>query len=313
MKKVARSLLFGTMTLALAAAFVPAGMSGPAHANEIRVVVNTAPITSFDIQRRQAFLRLQQQGASAERATNEMIDQVLRLQEMQRLNVRISDNEVNDAYANFARSNNLTIAQLNDILAQSGVTREHFRQFIRTQMGWSQLLQARAQYEQGGGQLSEQQVARRIIEQGGQKPSATEYMLQQVIFVVPAAERSARLAQRRREAEQMRSRLQGCEGTRDAARGMLDVTVRDLGRVLEPQLPPDWKSHITSTRPGAATALRDTDRGVEFIQVCSAREVSDDFVARLVFQSESASSSGMEDMANKYQAELRDRAQITRR
>jgi len=313
MNKVARSLLFGTMMLAVTAAFAPAGIMGIAHANEIRAVVNNVPITSFDVQRRQAFLRLQQQGASADRAINEMIDQALRLQEMERLNVRISDDQVSDAYANFARSNNLTVAQLNDILAQSGVTRDHFRQFIRTQMGWSQVLQARAQFEQGSGQLSEQQVVRRIIEQGGQKPSTTEYMLQQVIFVVPAAERGARLAQRRREAEQMRSRLQGCEGTREAARGVLDVTVRDLGRILEPQLPPDWKSHVTSTNPGASTAIRDTDRGVEFIQVCSARQVSDDFVAQLVFQAEQETNEGMEQMSNKYQAELRERARITRR
>jgi peptidyl-prolyl cis-trans isomerase SurA len=170
------------------------------------------PITSFDIQRRQAFLRLQQQGAGADRATNEMIDQTLRLQEMQRLNVRISEDQVTDSYNNFARTNNLTAAQLNEILAQSGVTRDHFRQFIRAQMGWAQVLQARAQFEQGGGRMSEQEVVRRMMEQGGEKPSATEYMLQQVIFVVPAAERGARLAQRRREAEQMRARFQGCEG-----------------------------------------------------------------------------------------------------
>ena len=39
------------------------------------------------------------------RATNEMIDQALRLQEMQRLNVRITEDEITDSYNNFARSN----------------------------------------------------------------------------------------------------------------------------------------------------------------------------------------------------------------
>lgn len=314
MKKVARGLLIGTMTLALAAVFVPAAGVAPVEASEIRVVVNDTPITSFDIQRRQAFLRLQQQGAGADRATNEMIDQTLRLQEMQRLNVRISEDQVTDSYNNFARSNNLTTAQLNEILAQSGVTRDHFRQFIRAQMGWAQVLQARAQFEQGaGGRMSEQEVVRRMMEQGGEKPSATEYMLQQVIFVVPAAERGARLAQRRREAEQLRARFQSCDSTREMARGLIDVTVRDLGRVLQPELPPDWKDHITSIRSGQTTAVRDTDRGVEFIAICSAREVSDDHVAQLVFQAENQSGDGFEALSEKYQTELRERARINRR
>lgn len=314
MKKVARGLLIGTMTLALAAVFVPAAGVVPVEASEIRVVVNDTPITSFDIQRRQAFLRLQQQSAGADRATNEMIDQTLRLQEMQRLNVRISEDQVTDSYNNFARSNNLTAAQLNEILAQSGVTRDHFRQFIRAQMGWAQVLQARAQFEQGsGGRMSEQEAVRRMMEQGGEKPSATEYMLQQVIFVVPAAERGARLAQRRREAEQLRARFQSCDTTRDMARGLIDVTVRDLGRVLQPELPPDWKSHITAIRSGQTTTVRDTDRGVEFIAICSAREVSDDHVAQLVFQAENQSGNGLEALSEKYQTELRERARINRR
>ncbi|NMG38738.1 peptidylprolyl isomerase [Chelativorans sp. ZYF759] len=314
MKKVTRGLLIGTMTVLLAATAVPVSGVMPAQASEIRVVVNETPITSYDIQRRQAFLRLQQQGGGADRATTEMIDQTLRLQEMQRLNVRISEDQVTDSYNNFARTNNLTAAQLNEILADSGVTRDHFRQFIRAQMGWAQVLQARAQFEQGGGgRVSEQEAVRRMMEQGGEKPSATEYMLQQVIFVVPAAERGARLAQRRREAEQLRARFQSCETTREMSRGLIDVTVRDLGRVLQPELPPDWKDRITSIRAGQATTVRDTERGVEFIAICSAREVSDDHVAQLVFQAENQTESGLQALSEKYQAELRERARINRR
>lgn len=314
MKMVVRDLLIGTVTFALAAAFVPAGDMGAAQASEIRVVVNDTPITSYDIQRRQAFLTLQQQGGGAERATNEMIDQALRLQEMRRLNVSITEDQVTDSYNNFARTNNLSTAQLNDILAQSGVTRDHFRQFIRAQMGWAQVLQARAQFEQGGGgRVTEQEAVRRMMEQGGEKPSATEYMLQQVIFVVPAAERGSRLAQRRREAEQLRARFQGCDSTREIARGLVDVTVRDLGRVLQPQLPPDWKDQVSAIRSGQATAVRDTERGVEFIAVCSAREVSDDLVAQMVFQAENETEGGLQAISEKYQAELRERANINRR
>jgi peptidyl-prolyl cis-trans isomerase SurA len=311
MKSAVRKFVIGAIGLAMIGAFGPTGSVPPAQASEIRAVVDNVPITSFDVQRRAAFLRLQQQGSSAQRAMDEMIDQILRQQEMARLNVRITEDQVSEAYSNFARSNNLTASQLDRILADSGVTRSHFRDFIRVQMGWGQVLQARAHHERGS--ISEQEVVRRMIEQGGEKPSTTEYMLQQVIFVVPAAERSARLAQRRREAEQLRARFQSCETTREFARSLIDVTVRDLGRVLKPELPPDWERHITSTQPGQATALRDTDRGVEFIAICRAREVSDDHAAQLVFESERGTGDGMNELSEKYTAELRERSNIQRR
>lgn len=304
---------------AIATAMLVAGLSvplaatvQPAQASQIRYVVNNEAVTSYDIQRRVAFMRLQQRRGNLEQlAADEMIDQVLRLAEMRRLNIRITDDQVSDSYMRFAQSNNLSRAQLDQILNQSGVTPAHFRDYIRAQMGWGQALQARDRANSS--RSNEQDVVQRMLQQGGAKPSATEYMLQQVIFVVPAAERGARLGARKREAEAMRQRFRGCDSTREFARGLLDVTVRDLGRVLEPALPPDWERLIKSTSPGGATAVRETERGVEFIGICSAREVSDDRVAQMLFQAEDGGAGSMEELSKTYTAELRQRAQITRR
>jgi peptidyl-prolyl cis-trans isomerase SurA len=312
MSTMRRSIVATLAALMISAAGVGATFA-PAQASEIRFVVNSAPITTYDVQRRAAFLRLQRAGGNVnERAGEEMIDQTLRMQEMARLGVRVSDDEVSQAYQRFAQQNNLTTAQLDQILNQQGVTRDHFREFIRAQIGWGQAVSARGRHESGG-QLTEQQVVRKIQEQGGQKPSATEYVLQQVIFVVPAAERGARLGQRKREAEALRARFSSCETTRQGAQGILDVTVRDLGRVLEPELPPDWESLIKATQAGGTTAVRETERGAEYLAVCSTRQVSDDYVAQLVFRAEQASSEGGEQLSDNYTAELRERANIVRR
>lgn len=257
-----------------------------------------------------AFLRLQRRPASREAAARDMIDQTLRLQEMARLNVDIPESAVDEAYANFAKSNNISTAQLDQALAQSGVTKKHFKEFIRSQIGWSRVLQARFQSQE---QMSEQEAVQRMLQQGGKKPSATEYMLQQVIFVIPEGKRNALLAKRKREAQAMRDRFQNCANTREFAKGLIDVTVRDLGRVLEPALPPDWKDAITRLSPGQATPIRTTDRGVEFIGVCSAREVSDDRVATMVFESQKSNDSAAEELTEKYMKELRDKARIVKR
>lgn len=281
----------------------------PAQASEIKYIVNDVPITSYDIQRRAAFLRLQKRKGDA---GQEMIEQTLRLAEMKRLNIRIPDKQVDDAYARFAGSNKLQPSQMDQILAQAGVTSNHFKEYIRTQIGWNQALGARYRAEKGG--MSEQDVVRRMLQDGGNKPTATEYMLQQVIFVVPAAERGS-IAKRKREAEAMRGRFNGCDSTREFAKGLLDVTVRDLGRVLAPALPPEWADQIKKTKTGGATTVRETDRGVEFIGVCSAREVSDDKVAEMVFQNEGgkAGNDKADELGKKYIEELRAHARIVTR
>lgn len=278
-----------------------------ALASQIKYIVNDVPITTYDLARRAAFMKLQRSSASASEA---MIEQTLQAVEMRRLNIRVPDRQVDEAYARFAAGNKLSVAQMDQIMAQSGVTKAHFKEFIRVQIGWNQALGARYRAE---GQISEQDAVHRMLQQGGAKPTATEYMLQQVIFVVPAAERASSLQKRKREAEAMRLRFNGCEKTREFARGLIDVTVRDLGRVIAPELPPDWEKSITAAKPGTATPVRETDRGIEFIGICSAREVSDDRVAQMVFQNEGALDEKAAELSKKYIADLRKKARIIAR
>lgn len=301
----------------LLAMFVLAGLvsfalpiANPATASEIKIVVNGLPITSFDIQRRAAFLKLSRKGGGVAAAKAEMIDQALHAAEMRRLGVKIPDKAVNDAYARFASQNKMSPKQLDQIMNGSGVTPQHFKEFIRVQMGWGQAMSARFRSE---GMVKEQDAVKRMLGQGGQKPTATEYMLQQVIFVVPQNERKAKMGARKREAEAMRQRFRGCDSTREFAKGLVDVTVRDLGRVLAPELPPDWEKFIKEAKAGQATPVRETDKGVEFIGICSAREVSDDRVAQMVFSMEGKEDERADAFSKKYTDELRAHAKIQER
>ncbi|ESY67915.1 peptidylprolyl isomerase [Mesorhizobium sp. M0051] len=285
-------------------------MTLPAFASEIKYVVNDIPVTTGDIAHRAAFLKLQRKKGDA---GQEMIDQTLRMAEAKRLGIRISDAQVEAAYQRFASSNKMQLSQLDGVMEKSGVGKSHFKEFIRAQMAWNQALSARYRSGDGTGAVSEQDLVRKMLEKGGAKPSATEYMLQQVIFVVPAAERSATLAKRKREADAMRARFSGCNTTREFAKGLIDVTVRDLGRVLAPQLPPDWAEQIKATKVGGATVTRATERGVEFIGICSSREVSDDKVAQMVFENEGSGDKNADELSKKYVDELKAKARIVKR
>jgi len=295
----------------VAPAFV-ALLPGPAAASEIKVIVNNVPITTYDIQRRAAFLKLQRRsGSLSALAETAMVDQTLQISEAQRLGIKVSDEQVDAAYSNFAKNNKMQVKQLDGIMNQSGVTKAHFKEFIRAQMLWNQALSKR---NRSGSTMTEQDVVRKMLQQGGAKPSATEYMLQQVIFVVPASERS-RMAARKKEADALRARFTGCDSTREFAKGLIDVTVKDLGRKLAPELPGDWAEQIKNTKVGGTTPARETAVGVEFIGICSSREVSDDRVAKLTFQAEGMESGakGSDELSKKYTEELREKAKIVER
>ena len=283
----------------------------PAAASEIRVIVNDEIVTSYDIARRAAFLRLQRQGGDANRqAIEDLTEEALKRHAVRRAGIRIPDSAVNEAFANFARRNDMSAGQMTQILDQSGVTVDHFKEFIRLQIGWGQTVQLRSRADSQ--MMSEQEAVARMLQQGGPKPTSTEYILQQVIFVVPENRRGGLLAARRAEANRMRGLVNDCTRTISLAQGLRDVTVRDLGRVLELQLPSRWADDVSGLRAGQTTAVKDTERGVEFLIVCRARQVSDDRVAQLQFSTEALEADGG-DAGARFLEELRADARIQRR
>ncbi len=238
-----------------------------------------------------------------------MIEDALKREEILRIRASVSTTEVDAAYARFASSNKMSAEQLGKVLNQAGVGPEHFKQFIALQMSWPRVVNAR--FGRGSGKS----LVERMQENGGKKPVTTEYFLKQVIFVVPEKRRNAILGKRKAEAEASRSKFPGCDQAKAFAATMHDVSIRDLGRVLAPEMPEDWKPLVEKAK-GQTTGTRVTERGVEYLAICKQREVNDDVAAEMVFRAEDlAKAKGGEEDANskKYIAELRKKATITER
>ncbi|SCX35062.1 peptidylprolyl isomerase [Agrobacterium rosae] len=310
---------FGKMALrnaafALAIFAVPMSVTLPANqafaATAVKVVVNKTPITTDDIARRMAFLKLQRQsGNLAEKAREQLIDEALKREEIARVKMSVSTADVDASFARFASTNKMTTDQLTKVLAQAGVGAEHFKSFIAIQMSWPRLVNARYG---GRNKMSTQDFVTRLKERGN-KPVTNEYFLQQVIFVIPEAKRSSITGKRKSEAEASRKRYPGCEQAKTFAATMLDVSIKDLGRMLEPELPPDWKPLVEKTPEGGTTGTRVTEKGVEYLAICKKQQVSDDYAAEVVFRSEDLmkAEKGENPNEKKYLEELRKKAQIT--
>ena len=177
----------------------------------IRILVNKNAITNLDIQRRIQFFKLRRvPGNHTKLAENEMIEQVLKLEEATRRNTLATDEQVDAAFANFAKSNRATTSILSKELNRRGVGARHFKSFIRTQISWQRTVQGRFQAETT--RISEEKALQNLRENGNQKPKVSEYSFKQVIFVVPKNKRSATaIATRKREANAFRQTVNGCD------------------------------------------------------------------------------------------------------
>ncbi|ANK71930.1 peptidylprolyl isomerase [Ensifer adhaerens] len=305
------SILRTLSVLALAGTLSVAICSGAqAAASTVKVTVNNTVITSGDIAKRVAFLRLQRQKGGNDEAKKQLVDEVLKRAEIARIGQSVSTQEVDAAYARFASGNKLSTEQLGKILDQAGVGSEHFKQFIAVQMSWPRAVNFRYG---SSNRLQGADLVKRMMEGGGQKPVTTEYFLQQVIFVIPEKKRGAITAKRQAEANASRAQFPGCETSKVFAANYRDVSIRSLGRMLAQQLPDEWKPLIEKAGENGTTGTRVTEKGVEYLAICKKREVNDDTAAEIVFRAEDIGkkkAGGEDPNSEKYLEELRKKAQI---
>ncbi len=307
-----RAMLLGMIALIASALAMPVADVAFAAATEVKAVVNGDAITNGDIAKRISFLRLQhQKGDLAKTALQQLVDESLKRQEVSRVRMSVSTQDVDASFARFASNNKMTTAQLSQILDKTGVTPEHFKAYIAVSMSWPRVVNARFGSSR---RMSNDDLVTRMTE-NKDKPVTSEYFLKQIIFVIPEAKKKEITAQRKAEAEASRAKFPGCDQAKVFAATMHDVSVRDLGRILAPELPEGWKPLIEKAS-GNTTATQVTDRGVEYLAICSQRQVNDDVAAAAVFRAEDI---GKEDQTGisandkKYLDELRSQAQIVYR
>jgi peptidyl-prolyl cis-trans isomerase SurA len=307
-----RSLYLGAASLLLAALIVPQTYV-PAQAEQIAATVNSTVITSGDVARRTNFLKLQgAKGNLQKMAKEQLVNEVLQRQEIIRTGTSVSTDDVDAAFARFAKNNNMSTEKLTEILKRAGIGAEHFKAYIGVQMSWPKTVQAR--YGGGSGRMSNEDFVAKLKENKGQKPKVTEYFLQQVIFVVPESKRAKITGKRKAEAEASRKSYPGCAQAKVFAAGFKDVSIREIGRILEVQLAEPQKKLLAGVPVGGTTTTSVSALGVEYTAICKKREVSDDFSAQVAFQSQDldkAKQEGESPDAKKYMDELRKMNQIT--
>jgi len=278
-----------------------------ADSSAIKVLVNDQAITSFDISQRFRLMQLTHEPGTQKDAMEELINETLEVSEAKAHNMVISDARVNAAYAQIGQNLKMSAAQLDKALGAAGVVPDTLKRRIRAQMTWGGYVDARARYDAS---LKPADVTAELFAEGGpDKLTTTEFILQQIIFVIPKGSPPGYVDQRRREAEGYRVRYTGCDGAIEEAKSLHDVTVRNIGRRMSTDMTDPEGKEILTTAVGKTTRPYPVTSGLEVVAVCSSRKITGDAEARTAIENKLSLAQDKE-VGKDYLKGLRDKAVI---
>lgn len=277
----------------------------------IRYLVNDQPITSYDISQRTKLMRLAGVKGGEQAAIDELIDETLQTYEGLKRGVSISDARVDAAYASIAKGLKMSVPQFTQALNGEGVESTSLKKRLRAQMVWQTLVERRMQVDAAA--VKRDDIMAALEKEGGaDSQSVTEYVLQQIVFVVPSGSSANQFAQRRREANAFRQRYQGCDAALEQAKQLRGVVVKSMGRRDSSQLQGPAGEEIKKTGVGKTTGPQQTSQGIELVGVCSKRDVKSNAAARADAENKLMQAKN-ENFGKEYMDELRSRAIIEKR
>jgi peptidyl-prolyl cis-trans isomerase SurA len=220
------------------------------RAQQVVVVVNGEPITALDIEQRSKLIQLSTHKAPPRQdVIDELINEKLKVREAKKWGLDVSTSEIDGAYASMASRMRYTPEQLTQTLASSGVNVATLKARIRADLAWPQLVRGRYQSSL---QIGEKDLLS-AMETKSDDTVGYDYTLRPILFLVPAGSPEAFVEGRKREAEALRGRFQGCEDGLNFARALKDVAVRDQVVRSSADIPAELRKVLDGIEVGRLT------------------------------------------------------------
>lgn len=241
---------------------------GSALADSVRVVVNRTEITDTAIALRAALFKLERRGsnnsARLKLAREELIEEALKLEEGERLGIKISQKKVDDAYLGVARNLRMSADKLDQVLAANGVNKGTLKARLKTVLVWQEVTQnvVAARVQISDADLDKKASAQ--LDDG----QSYDYLLKEIIFVIPRGSKAS-ASRRRAEANRYRKSFKGCDSAIDLSMSYTDAAVVDVGRRHATQLPAAIAKELSKLQVGGITKPAVRDNGVSMLAICS--------------------------------------------
>ena len=258
-----RALLL-TLILMLPGAVQAQGLFSPV------LTVNDAAITGFEIAQRRKLLELfRTPGNLDELAVEQLIEDRLKAQELDRQGLQITDEGLASAMEDFASRANLTLEQFITVLNQNDVDQTTLRDFVKVGVSWRDYVRSRFGNQT---EVTEAEVDA-ALGQAGAGDSGIEVLLTEIIIPAPPPQAAAALATATRI-----SQLTSTAAFEAEARQVSALPSRTNGGRLDwlpiSNYPAPLRPVILALAPGEVTAPIQITNGVALFQLRAVREAA---------------------------------------
>lgn len=184
---------------------VPFGLvlASSAHAQQVEgiaAIVNDQPITTYEVRNRMRFI-LSTSGIEPneevlaqvqEQALRSLVEEALQLQTAAEFEVPVTDEEVDEAIADIAARNGVTVADIQRDLESAGASIDTMRQQMRAEIAWSYLVAGRYRPRI---RVSDAQIES-ALERLAESASQTQFRVAEIMVNLPASGAEADAEQR---------------------------------------------------------------------------------------------------------------------
>ncbi|MFM9973221.1 MAG: SurA N-terminal domain-containing protein [Beijerinckiaceae bacterium] len=279
---------------------------GTAVAQSGVVTVNGEAITSRDVeQRAKVSAAVYRRPQTQAQALQELIDDKIKLSEGRRIGLRLTPAGIDEILTRMASGNRQTLAQFEQNLTRAGVDPDALRAKVNADSIWNELLRQRARSGSISNAELNAELERRVAKGDA---TVTDYVLRQIIFVVP---RDSNPGQREREANAARGRFADCDAGVEFMRSLRDVAVKERVGRISADLPEALNTMLKKTPVGGLTPAFRTEQGVEMLAVCEKKERQDQISLRTRIEQEILQKR-VEGSSSAYFNEIRTKAVIVR-
>ena len=248
---------------ALAFVLVAGGtLSLPAAAQQplqrIAAVVNDEVISAFDVENRTRLIiatsgipdnaesRRRLQGT----VMRALIEEKLQVQEANRLNISVSEREINDAVRRIEQANRMEPGNLFRTLESVGIDRSGFVNQVRASIGWQKVVNRRLRPSLQVGEDEIDEVLQRISASKG----AIEYRLAEIFLAVESPDQEEEVRQNLDNMiEQMRRGVAFAAMAQQFSQAASAQSGGDIGWVEQSQLEEESRAIIEQLQPGRAS------------------------------------------------------------
>ncbi|MBS9477943.1 SurA N-terminal domain-containing protein [Ancylobacter sp. VKM B-3255] len=249
-------------------------VSSPAAAQQVLVLVQGQPITSFDVAQRIKLAQLtERRSLSQKQALDDLVNEKLKIATAQRYGITADTDEVNKLFASMASRGGRTPDQLTQALGTSGLSAATLKEKMRADYVWNNYVRGRYSSVTT---IRDSDVFAALETKGEDLTKAqrtTEYTVRQIVLVVSRTAPDASRAQRMAEANALRKRFTDCESGVTDARSLKETVVRDPVIRTSADMSAPLRKIMDEIPVGQTTAPEVTRAGIEMVAICSRREI----------------------------------------